>query len=206
MRHWWRLREDTVRERADIHLPIGGVYATRDPVVIKTVLGSCISVCLRDPRERIGGMNHFMLPTRLGREEDDRSSCYGVYAMDLLVNELMKLGADRGRLQAKVFGAAHLLGVAHGSRSVATQNSAFIVSYLETEGVPLLSQDLGGILPRTVYFYPDTGRVLVKQFGRQKLGRLVLEEQRYQRKVIRTIEAPADVTLFPTPDRSLPRR
>ncbi len=195
-----------MRERADIHLPIGGVYASREPVVIKTVLGSCIAVCLHDPRERIGGMNHFILPTRLGREADDRSSCYGVYAMDLLINEVMKLGADRGRLQAKVFGAAHLLRVAHDSRSVATQNSVFIVSYLETEGIPLLSQDQGGIFPRTVYFYTDTGRVLVKQLGRQKLGRVVLEEQRYQRKVIRTMETPADVTLFPTPDRSLPRR
>jgi chemotaxis protein CheD len=177
-------------------LPIGGVFASREPSVIKTVLGSCIAVCLRDPLEGIGGMNHFMLPRQLDRESDYRSACYGVYAMDLLINEVMKLGAERGRLQAKIFGAANLLGMRDGPQSVATQNAAFITSYLKTEGIPLVSQDLGGDRPRTVYFFTETGRVLLKRLGQGVQGRLALSEQQYERKVVRTLEAPADVTLF----------
>ena len=190
-------------ESLEVTLHIGGVFASRAPSVIKTVLGSCIAVCLRDSRERVGGMNHFMLPTRLDQDGDRRSACYGVYAMDLLINELMKQGADRGRLQAKVFGAAQLLGVA-SVRSIATQNADFIRSYLEMEGIPILSQDLGGVHPRTIYFFTDTGRVLVKQFGQQKVNQLVLQERRHKRKVMRTLEKPPDITLFSGPDRSSP--
>jgi chemotaxis receptor (MCP) glutamine deamidase CheD len=177
-------------------LPMGGVFASREPAVIKTVLGSCIAVCLLDPRQRIGGMNHFMLPSRLDPDGDHLSACYGVYAMDLLVNEMMKLGAERGRLRAKVFGAAHLLGMREGAQSVATQNAAFITSYLETEGIPLASQDLGGDRPRTIYFFTDTGRVLLKRLGRGALGQLAVRERQYERKVVLTLETPADVTLF----------
>ena len=187
-------------DRPEVTLHIGGVYATRAPTVIKTVLGSCIAVCLREPRKQIGGMNHFMLPTRLDRDSDQRSACYGVYAMDLLVNELMKLGAERGRLQAKVFGAAHLLGMGHALHSVAAQNATFILAYLKTEGIPLLSYDLGGGAPRTVHFFTDTGRVLLKQLGQQRRSRIVLQERRHERKVLRTLEGPADITLFSGPD------
>ena len=191
-------------DRPEVTLHIGGVYATRAPTVIKTVLGSCVAVCLRDPRERVGGMNHFMLPTRLDQNGDHRSACYGVYAMDLLINELMKQGAERGRLQAKVFGAAHLLGMEHSLQSVATQNAAFILAYLETEGIPIISQDLGGVLPRTVYFFSDMGRVLVKQLGKPAPSQIVLWERRHERKVRRMIERPPDVTLFPGPHGSPP--
>jgi len=149
-------------------------------------------------------MNHYMLPTRLDQNGDHRSAYYGVYAMDLLINELMKLGAERGRLQAKVFGAAHLLGIEHGLQSVATKNATFILSYLETEGIPLLSHDLGGMLPRTIYFFTDTGRVLLKPLGEQSLNRLVLQERRHERKVLKTLEEPADVTLFSGPKGTSP--
>ncbi len=189
-------------ERARVTLHMGGIHAAREPTVISTVLGSCIAVCLREPRKRIGGMNHFMLPTRLDRDSDQRSACYGVYAMDLLVNELMKLGAERKRLQAKVFGAAHLLGMGHALHSVAAQNATFILTYLKTDGIPLLSYDLGGDAPRTVHFFTDTGRVLLKQLGQQRRSRIVLEERQHERKVLRTLEAPADITLFPSPDES----
>ncbi len=177
-------------------LPMGGVWASREPAVVKTVLGSCIAVCLIDPRERIGGMNHFMLPSRLDPDGDHRSACYGVYAMDLLMNEVMKLGGERGRLQAKIFGAAHLLGMKEGAQSVATQNAAFITSYLKTEGIPLTSQDIGGDRPRTIYFFTDTGRVLLKRLGQGALGQLARRERQYERKVAATLEAPSDVTLF----------
>lgn len=177
-------------------LPMGGVWASREPAVIKTVLGSCVAVCLHDSAKGIGGMNHFMLPSRLDPDGDHRSACYGVYAMDLLMNEMMKLGAEWGRLQAKVFGAARLLGITGGAQSVPDQNAAFILSYLKTEGIPLLSQDLGGDRPRTIYFFIDTGRVLLKRLGEGAMSRLVPREERYERKIVRTLERPPAVTLF----------
>jgi chemotaxis protein CheD len=177
-------------------LPMGGVFASRELAIAKTVLGSCVAVCLVDPVERIGGMNHFMLPSRLDQGGDYRNTCYGVYAMDLLMNEMIKLGADRGRLQAKVFGAAYLLGLGGGAQSVATQNTGFIASYLKNEGIPLIAQDLGGDRPRIIYFFTDTGRILLKRLGQGASGRLALRERQYERKALRAIEAPADVTLF----------
>jgi chemotaxis protein CheD len=189
-------RPESLDGRLKHTLPMGGVFASREPAVIKTVLGSCIAVCLIDPREGIGGMNHFMLPSRLDPDGDHRSACYGVYAMDLLMNEMMKLGAERGRLQAKVFGAAHLLGMREGAQSVATQNAAFITSYLKTEGIPPASQDLGGDRPRTIYFFTDNGRVLLKRLGQGALGQIARRERQYERKVAMTMEAPSDVTLF----------
>jgi len=187
-------------ERTDVVLGMGEVYATREPAVIQTVLGSCIAVCLRDPKRRVAGMNHFMLPARLDRDTAHGSTYYGAYAMDRLINELMKLGAVRTRLQAKVFGAADLLGLDNGARSIPTQNAAFILSYLQTDEIPLLAYDLGGTLPRAIHFFTDTGRVLLRQLGRQRLGGLVRQERQHERQILRDLAGPADITLFAGPD------
>jgi len=157
-------------------------------------------VCLIDPSEKIGGMNHFMLPTRFDHDSDYRNTCYGVYAMDLLMNEVMKLGAERGRLRAKVFGAAHLLGFRTGKESVPESNSSFILSYLETERIPLLSKDLGGESARTIYFFTDTGQVMLKRLSSGLLSQKIRsKEKSYEQKIARLVEQPADVTLFAEP-------
>jgi chemotaxis receptor (MCP) glutamine deamidase CheD len=142
---------------------IGGVFASREPAVVRTVLGSCISVCLRDPVAKIGGMNHFMLPT--GGMEEEANARYGIHAMELLINECMKMGADRRRLEAKVFGGGHVLRVQVSEGNVPQSNIRFALQFLATEGIPILARDLGGFAAREVYFFTDSGRTLLKRLS-----------------------------------------
>lgn len=143
-------------------LPGEFFYTDADPVIV-TVLGSCVSACVRDIRSGIGGMNHFMLPqcesTRSARNE---SMIYGDKAMDVLIERLMDMGAIFGNLEAKVFGGAHI------SRSMANtdigqRNADFAIDYLQRKSIPLQARDLGGELARKVYFFPSTGQALVRR-------------------------------------------
>ena len=147
------------RRRRAIH--IGGVCASGDPTVVRTVLGSCIAVGLYDSTANVGGLNHFMLPESSCGEAV--SARYGVHAMELLINDCMKHGADRRRLQAKVFGGAHVLRIAESSGGVPQSNIRFVLSFLETEEIPIVSRDLGGYAAREVYFFTDTGRALMRR-------------------------------------------
>jgi chemotaxis protein CheD len=141
-------------------LPIGGVRASAKPLVIRTVLGSCIAVCLFDACSGVGGMNHFMLP---GRSDAAACTRYGVNAMELLINECMKLGADRRSLTAKVFGGGHVLAVSDAVKSVPQRNIAFVREFLERERIPVTASDLGGNDARKIYFFTDTARTLLKR-------------------------------------------
>jgi len=147
---------------ASIH--IGGVYASRAPAIIRTVLGSCIAVCLRDPLSQVGGMNHFMLPN--GSMGEANSTRYGIHAMELLINECMRLGADRRRMEAKVFGGGHVLKMRETDDNVPQSNIRFALSFLETERIPIVSQDMGGYAAREIYFYTDTGRTRLRRLSR----------------------------------------
>jgi len=178
-------------------LPMGGVFASHTPAALKCVLGSCLAVCLFDPEARVGGMGHFMLPTRLDQDGDRRSHYYGVYVMDLLINEMMKLGAQRDRLQAHAFGASRMLSLCEQATASAMQNAAFITSYLKAEKIPLLSSDLGGDQLRTVYFSTDTGHALVKRQDRGMLAEILGREQQYEEELLRMLGDRSDnVTLF----------
>jgi len=141
----------------------GQYHAAADDIVIVTVLGSCVSACLWDPLRRIGGMNHFMLPG-VSRSSDaaPASATLGVYAMEVLINRLLKLGADRGRLQAKVFGGASVLQ-GMDALNIGTQNGAFVLEFLAEERIPVAAQDLYDVCPRKVYFFPASGKVMVKR-------------------------------------------
>lgn len=134
--------------------------AVDDGTALVTVLGSCVAACLRDPLLRIGGMNHFMLPD--GNVRDGAPARYGSHAMELLINDLLKRGASRQRLEAKVFGGANVLR-GFTSNPVGSRNAAFINAYLDAEGIPVLASDLGGIHPRKIWFFPDTGRVMLQR-------------------------------------------
>ena len=174
-----------------VTLYLGGIYASGQPTVVKTLLGSCIAVCLWDPATRVGGMNHFMLPR--GDEATGNAARFGVHAMDQLITATMKAGGDRRRLVAKVFGAAHVLDVQTRGVGVPGQNIDFIRRFLEDEGMPLLSADVGGHSARQVHFHTETGRVFVKRLvGDSAQARLLDEEARW------TLRPPAygDVTLF----------
>lgn len=131
-----------------------------DDTALTTTLGSCVAACLRDPLLRIGGMNHFLLPE--GSIGDGAPARYGSYAMELLINDLLKRGAHRKRLEAKVFGGANVLK-GFTSNPVGTRNAEFVRQYLRDEQIPILAEDLCGIHPRRVWFFADSGRVVVQR-------------------------------------------
>ena len=141
----------------------GEFYATAEDEVIVTVLGSCVAACLMDPIAMVGGMNHFMLPMKRGERDPDVffAARYGAAAMEYLINNLLHLGAQRDRLVAKAFGGGRVMrGL---SSDVGDQNIAFVRQFLRDENIPVWSEDLGGLHPRKVYFFPHTGQVLVKR-------------------------------------------
>lgn len=134
-----------------VHVVQGEHHISDDPdVMLTTILGSCVAVCMRDPKTGIGGMNHFLLPE--GRDEGRR---YGAYAMELLINELLRTGARRERLEAKLFGGARMFG---GLSDVGASNAAFAEKFLRDEGIPVVGSSLGGLSARRVQYWPTTGR------------------------------------------------
>jgi len=143
----------------------GQYYAAREGA-ITTVLGSCVSTCLWDPIERIGGMNHFMLPgdTASPGSPWAASARFGVYAMEVVINEMTRLGADRRRLVAKVFGGARLLA-GFDRLDVGAKNCEFVLDFLRVEGIRVLGQDLLDVCPRKVHFFVDSGKVQVKRLA-----------------------------------------
>jgi chemotaxis protein CheD len=146
---------------------------------IITVLGSCVSACLHDPIVRIGGMNHFMLPDSADPDEAASVSMrYGGCAMEVLINQLLKAGAKRNNLEAKVFGGGNLLGTKSSIR-VGPKNSNFVKTYLETEGIPILAADLDKTWGRKVLFDPLTGKVRVKKVIIHKSMELIKRETNY---------------------------
>jgi chemotaxis protein CheD len=173
----------------------GEYFATKDSTMIVTVLGSCVSVCLRDPITRVAGMNHFLLPANKDELNFNSDSArYGVYAMEILVNHLMKLGAAKQRLVAKVFGGGNVLKQLR-INSVGEQNSAFVLEYLENERIPIQAQDLMGEYPRKVYFFPLTGEVKVRKLKSIHNTTILDRESEYRVKVNQTPSA-GDVDLF----------
>lgn len=127
----------------------------RPGVVISTVLGSCVAVCLQDSVAKIGGMNHFLLGEPDHRVEQRNLLSYGIHAMELLINELMKLGASRGRLRAHLYGGANMIA---GLGSIGSSNAEFARRFIETEGIAIAHADLGGTHARRVEFQPFEGR------------------------------------------------
>ena len=175
----------------------GEYYATGEDLVLSTVLGSCVAVALFDPELKIGGLNHFMLPGSVDSTKPllSESARYGMYAMELLINDIMKMGVRKRNLRAKVFGAASLLEYSGGSAGrIPESNIRFTFSFLEGEGIPVLARDVGGSLPRKIFFYSHTGKVLLKRIPRTRLTAVRKEELGFLRK-IRTLEA-GPVVLF----------
>jgi len=141
----------------------GEYYFSGKDIVIVTVLGSCVSACIRDRVSGIGGMNHFMLPDA-GSDDSPVSASmrYGTYAMEILINELLKAGARRENFEAKVFGGGNVLR-GFTSINVGERNAQFVREYLKMENIRITAEDLVDIHPRKVFFFPHTGKVLVKK-------------------------------------------
>lgn len=172
----------------------GEYFATAGNLALVTVLGSCVAACLRDAESGVGGMNHFMLA---GVEEDGpcgASARYGAFAMELLINHLLKLGARRPALEAKVFGGACVVAGLAQAR-VGERNAEFIRRYLAAEGIRLAAEDLLGARPRKLVFFPASGRALVKALGRVGDDHLLQQESAYRRQIERG-GAAGEVELF----------
>jgi chemotaxis protein CheD len=157
----------------------GEFYVTRQAdEILVTVLGSCVSACIRDPAVGIGGMNHFMLAKdRAGGWGDDlQSARFGNFAMEKLINELIKAGCSRDRMEIKVFGGGNVIDA---STAVGSDNAQFVLRYLEAEGLRCSAEDLGGSHPRRIHYYPATGRVVRRLLGTGETYAIGREEREY---------------------------
>lgn len=185
--------------REMIILQPGEYHASDQSSIISTVLGSCIAVCLIDQVNKIGGMNHFMLPGNVEKKpfySDDASGKYGINAMDLLIGSLQKAGGERRHLVAKVFGGGNVLNFRATDGNVPKQNIEFTWNFLRMEGIKVISDNVGGKYGRKVLLFPDTGKVLMKKIeisGREKFFQ---EEEQYKVRIFQDKSRQPDVTLF----------
>ena len=174
----------------------GEYYVTMRDMALVTVLGSCVAACIRDRASGIGGMNHFMLPDN---KCDDNgilspSMRYGAYAMEIMINQLFKMGAKRSNLEAKVFGAGKVLE-GFNINNVGERNAAFVLDYLQAESITVAAQDLLDIHPRKVYFFPRTARVLVKKL-RSIHNDTIVERDKIYSSRLSVADVQGDVELF----------
>jgi len=177
----------------------GEYFVTRSDEIITTVLGSCISACVRDPGLRIGGMNHFMLPEDITNGSsawsDPRaghSTRYGSFAMESLLNDLMKLGARRDRLEVKLAGGGRILA---SMTDVGERNIQFVRNWLSIEGLKIAGEDVGDSYPRRIQYFPASGRVLMFRLRSLDHNAVVSREKEYLSN-LRQTPAGNDVELF----------
>lgn len=184
---------DTHFDNAAVKVLPGEYFVHDDDVLLMTTLGSCIAACLWDRERRVGGINHFMLP-EVGAGGDSASGRYGSYAMELLINELIKRGATRSTLEAKVFGGGAVInGMTH--LNVGERNTRFVLDYLATERIAVVSKDVLDVYPRKVCFLPASGKAMVKRLAPAS-AESVLREERQRLAAQRAAPAAGTVDLF----------
>lgn len=172
----------------------GECYVTALDMVLVTVLGSCVSACIRDPVARVGGLNHFMLPEATADESvASQPMRYGVYAMEVLINDILRRGARRDRLEAKVAGGGNVLR-GFGANTVGDRNAAFVTRFLEAEGIRVLGSDLGGQHARKIYYFPATGRLRSKALRSVQNDTLERREREYRARLAK--EGHGQIELF----------
>ncbi|MCL2520171.1 MAG: chemotaxis protein CheD [Spirochaetaceae bacterium] len=177
----------------------GEYYTTDKNEAIATILGSCISVALYDEKLKSGGLNHFMLAsTNTDKEDiDGHITRYGMFAMEILINELLKAGSNKKDLKAKVFGGGSVLASAYsgGVNKIPQDNINFALNFLQTERIPVLAKDVGGEWPRKVIFFPATSKILLKRITKQ-VEEVAKEESKYVQTVQQQKVKQGDVILF----------
>jgi chemotaxis protein CheD len=171
----------------------GEYFVFNEDMLIMTTLGSCIAVCLWDRNARIGGMNHFMLPDNGGSGAD--SGRYGSFAMELLINEMMKMGANRMGMEAKVFGGGAVIS-GMSSINVGERNTEFVMDYLKTERIPIVSKDVLDIYPRKVCFLPASGKAMVKRLAATNPEAIVQQDRAAAQKAVQPSSGAGSIDLF----------
>jgi chemotaxis protein CheD len=174
----------------------GEFYATGREMVLVTVLGSCVCACIRDKVSGIGGMNHFMLPDS-GQDRSNPlgdSARYGIYAMEVLINQLLKMGAKRNNFEAKVFGGGSVLR-GFTVANVGERNADFVLKFLDTEKIAVAAKDLLDIYPRKVYYFPSSGLVRVKKLKHVHNDTIINRETEYNTR-LQFAKLEGDVELF----------
>jgi len=151
--------------KTHLNIHIGEYYASREPAVISTVLGPCVAVCLHDKTAKIGGMNHILMPGggSASKNYKGQESRYAMNAMELLINQMMQLGADRYNLTAKIFGGASILSAISPDFSMGMKNVESVVNFLITEKIPIKNYNFGGSDSRRIYYHTDSDTVLLKR-------------------------------------------
>ena len=177
----------------------GEFYVSRSGEMIVTVLGSCVSACIRDTKMGIGGMNHFMLPqesehsTSSWGGENSQASRYGNWAMEYLINSILKLGGTRRNLEIKIFGGGNVM---QNMSDVGARNIEFVKRYLYEENFEVVAEDVGNVYPRKVLYFPDTGAVKVRKLVQVQNDTLLERERQYGRGLEGQRDSSGDVELF----------
>jgi len=170
----------------------GEFFVHDEDVAIMTTLGSCIAACLWDRERKVGGMNHFMLPDAGGAGDSGR---YGSYAMELLINELIKRGASRTTLEAKVFGGGAVIS-GMTTINVGERNTQFVLDYLKTERIAVVSKDVLDVYPRKVCFLPASGKAMVKRLAPSNPDAIVAQERAAAQKAVPATTGGGSIDLF----------
>ncbi len=191
-----RHRRPGTRAVPQVILHIGDLHASRTPTIVKTLLGSCISACLFDATAIVGGMNHFLLPGNV--HDPGLSTRYGINAMEVLINEMLRLGADRRRLAAKIFGGADIFRADHPYMRIGSKNIAFVREFLATERIPIVGERTGGHHGLILHYHPHTFDVLVKPVATERFRKTTEAELSYRTRITRELSEPrqSDITLF----------
>jgi len=175
---YWDARNQTIAAKI---LP-GEYYVTSGQELITTVLGSCVSACIRDRITGVGGMNHFLLPLSPGEtwssatEIISLANRYGNYAMEHLINDILKNGGKKNNLEIKIFGGSQII---HGMSDIGASNIEFVRNYAAVEGLDIVAADVSGTNPRKVVYYPHSGRVMVKRIRELHNSTILKRESAY---------------------------
>ncbi len=196
--HISRIWDSTQNLCASRILP-GEYYVTSSDEIITTVLGSCVSACIRDPLSGVGGMNHFMLPGNTEKRmdkwggDDCLASRYGIAAMEMLINDLLKLGSKKDRLELKLFGGGKVLAME--VNNVGERNVQFVRQFVKTEGISIIAEDLGESYPRKVNYFPKTGKVMIRRL-RSLQNQAVLNQEKGYESTLGKKQVPGEIDLF----------
>lgn len=177
-------------KNAAVKILPGEYFVDNEDLLVMTTLGSCIAACLWDRHAQIGGMNHFMLPDGAGD-----SGRYGSFAMELLINEMMKRGASKSRMEAKIFGGGAVIA-GMNTINVGERNTNFVIDYLKTERIPIVSKDVLDIYPRKVCFLPHSGKAMVKRLAPANTDALIQQDRAAAQRAQPVVATGGSVDLF----------